>query len=96
MLKKRIDDFMLIKESLGNIQESINLIQEQSVRNVLWQAAMPKLCFTDFLPTIPYLNGVFDFKLKRVERYRQPGVDSLLKSYMQYMARDAKDFDFTK
>jgi hypothetical protein len=66
------------------------------MKEELWQLGMPKLCFSDFLPSMPYEAGVFDFKLKRVERYRQPGADSLLKAYMHYMARDAEDFDFAK
>ncbi len=96
MLKKKIDQFLAIKNELNEIQSSLENIPEQPIKKMVWLSSMPKLSISNFLPLASYSDGVFDFKLKRVERYRQPGADSLLKSYMQYMSRDAKGFDFSK
>ena len=62
----------------------------------LWKSLMPKLCLTDFLPTESYATGVFDFKLQRIERFRQPGADMLLKLFTQFLSRDARNFDFSE
>lgn len=67
-----------------------------SVRNELQQAILPEFSFPSNLPGVVYDNGKFDFGLKRVKRYRQPGTDGLLKSFMQFLSREAKEFDFAK
>lgn len=42
-----------------------------------------------------YENRVFDFKIKRVKRYKEPYSTDLLHSFMSYLSRNGFDIDFT-
>ena len=90
-----IEKFKICQESLEKVKLNIDLIEDENVKLALWQAAMPKMCLTDLgLPTIPYSNGVFDFGLRRIGRYRQPGANRVLKAYTRYLSREAEEHDF--
>ena len=45
---------------------------------------------------LAYDNGVFDFGLCRVGRYRQPGATRLLNCYFNFLSRYAEEHDFAK
>jgi hypothetical protein len=60
----------------------------------LRETTLQETSFPSVLPEVHYNDGKFDFGLRRIERYRQPGADGLLKSYTQFLSREAKEFDF--
>jgi hypothetical protein len=99
--KIRITELVKKFESCGHCLEglkgSIDTIKDESTRKTLWQSVMPRASLTNCgFPSEPYSNGVFDFELRRIKRYRQPGADRLLKAYTRYLSRDADELDFAR
>lgn len=93
--RKLIETFSNFEQDLKTIKTQLRNITDQDVQSKIWKATMPKISITDLdLPAAPYENGVFNFGLKRVGRIRQPGAERLLKSYTQYLSRDADEVDF--
>jgi hypothetical protein len=80
-------------DELRNRLEGAGL--DDGTREDVLRAVMPKVSLTDFgLPELPYHDGVFDFGLHRISRYRQPGAGILLSEYTRYLSRPAEDHDF--
>jgi len=44
--------------------------------------------------SLDYGGGVFEFGLRRIGGYRQPGVARLLSRYVAFLSRDAEEHDF--
>ena len=47
------------------------------------------------LEVYDYQNRIFNFKIKRVKRYKEPYSTDLLHSFMAYLSRNGFDIDFT-
>jgi len=63
---------------------------EEYLRSSLTQ----KLSMSNLDISFTYNHGVFEFDLRRVGRYRQPGAGRLLSSYFSLLSRDAEEHDF--
>jgi hypothetical protein len=95
--RKLIETFSNYEQDLKTFKTHLRNITDQDIQRKIWQAAMPKISITDLgLAVVPYENGVFNFGLKRIGRIRQPGAERLLKSYTQYLSRDADEVDFAE
>lgn len=96
-IERLLEKFVAHRARLDKLLGSLEAIGDESVRKTLWQSVMPKPSLTDCgFPREPYSNGIFDFGLRRVARYRRPGADKLLKAYTQYLSRDAEEPDFAR
>lgn len=96
LLKNWIDFYIQLDTSLQQIKKLLDGSElDGEVRDMLWEATLPEFYFSGVLSKVKYNNGIFDFGLRRVERYRQPCADGLLKSYTHFLSREAKEFDFT-
>jgi hypothetical protein len=85
------------RNHLEKLKVDIDTMENGNSKKNLWQAVMPKMSLTSCgLPPEPYLGGIFDFGLRRIGRYRQPGASKLLKAYTQYLSRDADEPDFAR
>ena len=92
LVKKYINHHKSLSEANNHIAQL-----EESVRENIWQSLMPLVTMAEFgLNPVPYDDGVFDYKLSRVARLREPGASRLLKLFSQYQSRDADDVDFAK
>jgi len=94
LLENWIEFYIQIDTKVQRIKELCHDPKLAEARNELWEATLPEFSFPLVLPKVQHNDGTFDFGLKRVERYRQPGADGLLKAYTQFLSREAKDFDF--
>jgi hypothetical protein len=95
--KLRLDKVKQEFINLGKILEEYKTLlakHQNNDKNRLLAPVFPQYSIPSIFPKIPYTDGVFDFKLKRIERFRQPDAEGLLKSYTQYLSRDAKALDF--
>lgn len=95
LLNNLVSSYLLLNNkllSVKNLLASSDL--DSDLQQELWETVLPEFVFPLNLPTVKYENGIFDFKLRRVKRYRQPGADGLLRSYTQFLSREAHEFDF--
>jgi len=97
--RRRIEDlaerFRKHGSRLDEFGGHIDTIEDEKARRGIWQSVMPRMWSTEFgFPLEPYSEGVFDFGLRRIGRYRRPGADRLLKAYTRYLSRDAEEHDF--
>jgi hypothetical protein len=86
-LEELIHRFTEEYNELNMIQKHVNRIRNPETKNLIQQALLSSHAFS---------KGIFDFKLQRISRYRQPAADRLLKMYTQYLSRDADEVDFAK
>jgi len=94
LLKHWVEFYTQIDAKVKRIKELFDIPELTGAQNELWEAALPEFSFPVALPNVQYESGKFDFGLRRIERYRQPGADGLLKSFTQFLSREAKEFDF--
>jgi len=79
------------------IRDRSFLLPVEDDKEFLWQASMPRISVTNTeLPVVYYRDGEFDFKLRRIARYREPNASRLLKAFSHFLSRDADDHDFAK
>jgi len=94
---KIVEIFVKHEKELKSINKLLGDIGNQEAQDKIRRSVMPKVSITDLgLVSVPYLNGVFNFGLKRVARIRQQGAERLLKLYTQYLSRDADEVDFAE
>jgi hypothetical protein len=92
-----VEKFEARRNRLDELRNSIDAIEDENSRKILWQSVMPRIVLTNYEhPLEPYSNSVFDFGLRRIGRYRQPGANRLLKAYTRYLSRDAEEHDFAR
>jgi len=97
LLKSLISKHKKHKSQLDEYSLHLSKIKHEAVREKLWLATMPKPWTKDFgASRKPYQDNIFDYGLKRIERYRRLGSQKLLEQYTQYLSRDAEDIDFSK
>lgn len=91
-----ITHFDKIGKKLDELHSHLaSLDLDETIRQTLLQEVMPKVSLTEWgLPPNPYNQGAFDFGLRRIGRYRQPGASVLLSEYSHYLARVAEEVDF--
>ncbi|MBC8273801.1 MAG: hypothetical protein H8E40_02375 [Chloroflexi bacterium] len=96
-VKMLIDKYEGQRKKLDAIERNIAVIEDERIRKTLWQSVMPRTSLTDLgFPSEPYSNDLFDFGLRRIRRYRQPGANRILKAYTEYLSRDADETDFAR
>jgi len=96
-IKKLIDKYEKQRKKLDEIEGNIAVIGDEGIRKTLWKSVMPRTSLIDLkFPSVPYSNGLFDFCFRRIRRYRQPGANRILKTYTQYLSRDADAPDFAR
>lgn len=96
-LKKTVEYFIELSDKLTIIKQILDTLPETGTQATLWEAMMPHVSLSNThlpLPTIPYLNNSFDFRLQRIKRYREAGTTHLLNSYTRFLSRDAEGHDF--
>jgi hypothetical protein len=82
-------------QELEKVTPTVRRIKRKDVGGLLWQNSLPKFTFVNS-SSISYSKQEFDFGVKRIGRFRQRGAETLLKSFAQYMSRDADQVNFAK
>jgi len=91
LIKQFTEDRNKLEKYLG----AISHITDAALKSELTAALMPTVAFDSFgLPSIPYKEGIYDFKLKRIRNYRFPNSTYLLSRYMKFLSREAEEHDF--
>ena len=80
--------FDVLNQSL----EGTNL--SNATREYLEKALTGRISRSSLDISFDYEDGVFEFGLRRVGRYRQPGVAKLLSRYVAFLSRDAEEHDY--
>ena len=86
-------EFRKLSATLNEYKNLLSSKDEGAARDLLI-SAIPQFSFPQIFPEIPYENGVFNFQLKRISRYRQPYAEAVLKLFTQYLSREARALDF--
>lgn len=79
-------------DELHQILEGANL--SGPTGDYLQKALAGRICRSNLDVSLKYTDGVFDFGLRRVGRYRQPGATRLLSRYVAFLSRDAAEHEF--
>jgi hypothetical protein len=88
--------FKGVADALNGIASGLESIDDE-LKQTLWKSSMPQFTLSaEYLkiPEIPFHASIFDYKLRRIKRYREPGNSSLLKAYAEFLSRDADEHDF--
>lgn len=97
LLKKIVNKHKAFRLRLDEFNQHLSKVRHEAVREMIWLSTMPKPWTRDFgASNKPYSNGMFNYGLRRIERYRRPGSESLLDAYTQYLSRDADELDFSR
>jgi len=87
--------FKLHKEKLDKYSPSIGTLDDSILAKEIWLKMMPTVAFIDGLVLNPTYKGThFEFGIRRILRYRNPGSTLLLNRYTRHLSRDAEDHDF--
>jgi hypothetical protein len=87
----------------GSLQQHLRYLDEiggllpslkKEAVDYLWASLGCRIAATDLGISLTYVNGILEFNLRRVGRYRQPGASRLLSRYVAGLARDAEEHDF--
>lgn len=91
-----IERFTSIASRLNEIQKKLrDSALNPEDQDIIWKSVIPTFATSpQQLPPDIYTNNIFNFKLRRVGRYREPDASRLLKAFSQYLARDAEEHDF--
>lgn len=86
-----------IRERIENSKADLSKVEEESVRKNLLELTMPKVSFPCSIgKSVSYEDGIFDFGIERINRFRRPGADYLLEKFTKYNSRTAEPHDFAK
>jgi hypothetical protein len=80
---------------LERFQVPLMGVGDDTLREELWRDLMPRGAPEEMkLDPSPYKgDGVFDFGLRRISHYREPGSTRLLAKYSHYLSREAEEYD---
>ncbi len=83
------------RSKLDEYQTPVSNVADEKLRERLWRDLMPRAAPAEMpLDPEPYKReGRFDFGLRRIAHYRQPGSTRLLANYSRYLSRDAEEYD---
>ncbi|MCF8256419.1 MAG: hypothetical protein K9J06_02635 [Flavobacteriales bacterium] len=92
---------VLEKRIIGSLKQFDSFTSSRrkyvGIKSLVLQGLFPSLSIPQIINTAKiYSNGKFDFGIRRVLRLREPEASSLLRAYLSYKAREAKDHDFAK
>lgn len=86
-----------MKDIIEGAAAEIEALTNETVKKLAWDGLLPCLTIPSLIKTDKVYNAeVFDFGIRRVLRLKEPEASSMLRAYMQYLAREAKDHDFAK
>jgi hypothetical protein len=90
-------EWIAVKDSIDKSIAEIDALESAAIRKLAWDGLLPCLSIPSLIQTDKvYKAGVIDFGISRVLRLREPEASSMLRAYMHYIAREAKDHDFAK
>lgn len=94
---KLTEEWKAVKDRIEKALSEIGELENNAVIRLVWDGLLPCLTIPSLIQTDKVYNkGVFDFGIKRILRLKEPEASSMLRAYMQYLAREAKDHDFAK
>ncbi|MBP9151020.1 MAG: hypothetical protein KBF73_01925 [Flavobacteriales bacterium] len=95
--QKLTEEWKAVKERIEESIGEIDAIKNATIQKLAWDGLLPSLSVPALIqPDKVYGKGVFNFGISRVLRLKEPEASSMLRAYMQYLAREAKDHDFAK
>lgn len=94
-LERVFSHFDKLMNELETCKGPVDTLNPHLVKEKVWNSLMPSVSFIDKIGAMPsYDQKVFDFGIKRIMRYREPGATLLLNRYMRYLSREAEAHDF--
>ncbi len=92
-----IEKFKAERTRLDELEISIAELKSEEARARILSLHSPQVTLRDsWMPGEIYSKGIFDFHLRRVNRYRQPKANSLLNTFTHYLSREAEEHDFSR
>ena len=87
--------FRTLSADLDSLKPIIDTLTPEETQKQIWHTLMPTVSFIDKIGHDPsYSDGVFNFGIQRIKRYREPKATLLLNKYTRYLSREAEDHDF--
>ena len=80
------------REQIDEINEHITDLNEET-QEYLQDSLTHRLTASTLDIPLDYENGIFEFGLRRIGRYRQPGASRLLNHFVAFLSRDAEEPD---
>lgn len=90
-----LDSYNNKAAELDAVRRELDSLHTETIKNRLLTALVLDITQRGFLGCCRYGDGVFDFAARRIARYRQPRVTTLLQQWAAYTARPALDRDFS-
>ena len=87
------ETFQRHREQIDEIYEHIPDLNDET-QEYLKASLTHRLTASTLDISLDYENGIFEFGLRRIDRYRQPGALRLLNHFVAFLSRDAEEHDF--
>lgn len=90
-----IDEFREKYERLVKLKKSLGAVRNLESHNLLWSGAVRStLALGDQFGPELFADGGFEFGIRRVKHFREPGTSRLLNTYTRFLSRPADAHDF--
>ena len=90
-----IEEFREKHVRLATLQRSLGAVRNQETRGLLWLGAVRStLALGERFGPEVFTSSGFDFNIRRVKHFREPGISHLLKAYTRFLSRPAEPHDF--
>lgn len=89
-----VEKYTNLKGELEELIPEIGNVPEK-LKDRTWEGLIPHISIPKIVETkTVFQDGFFNFGIKRLMRYKEPEASRILKSYLEYKGRDAREFDY--